>query len=260
MDIATIKRGYNHYYTKFQSLLHECQHKAFGTHVKYMFYPQKDSDTLIVSFPACAPNTAKYNYMRTLVPFKCNKLFLLDDFGTNHQGCYLIEDNVEKCTKELLEDIIERCTTRLGGGKNGLRNIIFIGSSKGGYSALNFSLLIPNATVIIGAPQYYLGSYLDKDSTTVNLEYLIGKITEEGKEALNKRLSERILSTSIKPECVYFHYSNVEHTYEEHVRDMLSDLRTARINVEEDVHDYPDHGGLATFYPPFLERTLRKIL
>ncbi|MCQ2326419.1 MAG: hypothetical protein MJZ71_02540 [Bacteroidales bacterium] len=141
-----------------------------------------------------------------------------------------------------------------------MRNIIFIGSSKGGYSALNFSLSIPNATVIIGAPQYYLGSYLDKDSITVNLEYLIGKITEEGKEALNKRLSERILSTSIKPECVYFHYSNVEHTYEEHVRDMLSDLRTARINVEEDVHDYPDHGGLATFYPPFLERTLRKIL
>lgn len=116
MNLASIKRGFNHYYTKFQSLLHERLHKAFGTRVKYMFYPQKGSDTLLVSFPACAPNTAKYNYMRSLVPFKSNKLFLLDDFGSNHQGCYLIEENVEKCTKELIESVIKSCSNRLGGG------------------------------------------------------------------------------------------------------------------------------------------------
>lgn len=260
MQSNTIKRGLNHYYTKFQSLLHEHQHKAFGTRVKYRFYPQKNSDTLIVSFPACAPNTAKYNYMRTLLPFKCNKLYLLDDFGSNHQGCYLIEENVEKCTKELIESIIERCVTRLGEGKNSLKNIIFIGSSKGGYSALNFSLLIPNVTVVIGAPQYHLGSYLDKDDTKVNLEYIIGKITEEGREELNKRLSERILSTLIKPECVYFHYSNVEHTFEGHVKDLLSDLRNVGIKIKEDVHDYPKHSGLATFFSPFLDFTLKEIL
>lgn len=115
--MGKIKRGINHFYVKFLALRHEKEHRACGTRVKYMFYPQKDSDTLIVSYLACAPNTAKYNYVRTLASFKCNKLFLLDDFGSNHQGCYLIEDNVEKCTKELLESVIERCTTRLGGVK-----------------------------------------------------------------------------------------------------------------------------------------------
>lgn len=79
-----------------------------------MFY-SADSDTLIVSFPACAPNTAKYNYMRTLASFKCNKLFLLDDFGTNNQGCYLIENNVEECCRRLILSIVEKMPS--GGGK-----------------------------------------------------------------------------------------------------------------------------------------------
>ena len=115
MDKARIQRIINHFYTKLKAGLYEKKHKSFGTRVKYMFFPQRDSDTLLVSFPACAPNAAKYNYMRSLVAFKCNKLFLLDDFGANHQGCYLVEENVEKCTKELIESVIERCNTRMGG-------------------------------------------------------------------------------------------------------------------------------------------------
>lgn len=141
-----------------------------------------------------------------------------------------------------------------------MKQIIFLGSSKGGYSALNFSFLIPNVTVVIGAPQYHLGSYLDKEGTKVNLQYLIGEITKEGKHVLDNRLKERILSSQVKPECVYFHYSNVEHTYEEHVKDMLADLRTAGVKIIEDVHDYPEHGGLATFFPPFLDKKLKEIL
>lgn len=254
LNTETIKRGVNHYYTKLQAFIREKSYKRYGVRVKYIYFCEPTSNTLIVSFPACAKNTAKYNYMRTLATFKCNKLFLLDDFGSNHQGCYLIEENVEKCTKQLIECVIERCM------KKGEGQVIFLGSSKGGYSALNFSLLIPNTKVVIGAPQYHLGAYLDKDGTRVNLEYLIGTITEEKKRALDNRLSIRIRTSLTKPQCVYFHYSNVEHTYEEHVKDMLQDLIDSGIKVVEDIKNYPEHGGLATYFPPFLERTLKEII
>ena len=226
-----------------------------------MFFKEKNSDVLLVSFPACAPNTAKYNYVRTLLPFKCNKLFLLDDYGANHQGCYLVEDNVEKCTLELLKNLINKCERqRTGGGTIDGLKMVFLGSSKGGYSALNFSFLIPNVTAVIGAPQYFLGTYLDKDDTRENLRYLIGDITEDSKNLLNTRLQKRILSSHIKPIEVYFHYSNVEHTYEDHVKDMLRDLKTARVIVIEDVHNYPKHSGLKDHYPLFLQNTIKMII
>lgn len=221
-----------------------------------MFFEERKSNVLLVSFPACAPNTAKYNYVRTLLPFECNKLFLLDDYGTNHQGCYFIEDKVEKCTLELLKYVINKCDSQK---RRGALKIVFLGSSKGGYSALNFSFLIPNVSVVIGAPQYYLGTYLDKEETKVNLLYLIGEITEEGKNQLNFRLKKRILSSRIKPNVVYYHYSNAEHTYNEHVKDMLRDLKSVNVKIVEDVKAYPDHGGLKDFFPGFLQNTIQMI-
>lgn len=257
MDIKKLQRAWHRYYTKFHSLIHEKKFRANGTRLKYMFYESKGSETLLVSFPACDPNTARYNYMRTLHPFKCNKLFLLDDFGDNHRGCYLIEDNVEKTTKQLLLSIINRCESRIMGGK--LLNIIFLGSSKGGYSALNFSLLIPNIKVVIGAPQYYLGRYLAGEKNLPNLKFIIGEINEKNIEELDFRLKNRIVTSSFKPK-VYFHYSRAEHTYEDHVKDLLSDLKCAEISVEEDVQYYPQHGGLKDFYPPYLVKTIKEIL
>ena len=147
-----------------------------------------------------------------------------------------------------------------GGGIYHQLKIVFLGSSKGGYSALNFSFLIPNVNVVIGSPQYYLGTYLDKEETKENLRYLIGEITEDGKNQLNARLRNRILLSPIKPEMVYFHYSNVESTYKKHVKDLLSDLQNAGILIIEDVQNYPTHGGLKDHYPGFLRNTIKNII
>ena len=135
-----------------------------------------------------------------------------------------------------------------------------MGSSKGGYSALNFSFLIPDVNTIIGAPQYFLGTYLDKENTLCNLRFLIGEITEEGKNKLNNRLKERIQNSIIQPRTVYFHYSNIEPTYEKHVRDMLFDLKERGVKVVEDIHSYAEHGGLKDFFPPFLTKTVNDII
>ena len=198
--MVPLKTRYQHFknrvHARWNALLHEKVQSEFGVRVKYMFFKNAGSDTLIVSFPACAPNAARYNYVRALSAFNCDKMFLLDDFGTNHQGCYLVEDKVENCTKSLISNKL--CGV-------GYKSIIFIGSSKGGYIALNFSFLIPNVTVIIGAPQYFLGDYLGGTSHLPNLKYILGDdITEEKKQALNNRLRNRILTSDIKQKKYFF--------------------------------------------------------
>lgn len=255
-------RTYNHYYTKLKSCFYEKKYCAFGTRVKYMFFENPQSESLIVSFPACAKNTAKYNYMRSLIPYNCNKLFLLDDFGDNHQGCYLVEENVEKCTKELIASIIDRCEKKYKKNTNfQFKNIIFIGSSKGGYSALNFSLFFPNVKLIIGAPQYNLGSYLNRPWAIDNLKYIIGNdISDEKVDELNCRLKNRIASSTILPEVVYFHYSNEEHTYNDHVKELITDLNNVGVEIIEDIGNYKKHGDVSTYYPPYLQKTLNELI
>lgn len=251
-----IIRRIDHAYAKYETWWNEKKYVAHDTRVKYMFFRETGSDILIVSFPGFSPkNTARYQYMRSLLPFKCNKLFLLDDFSSNHRGCYMIEDNVEKCTLELISSIMKQVEE----GNKKIR-LIFIGSSKGGYCALNFSFHIPGAELIIGAPQYYLGTYLDTINTRDNLSFIIGEITEEGKNKLNNRLKEKIRTSPIRPEKVYIHYSKVEHTYNDHIKDMLTDLKSVGISLYEDVHDYPNHGGLKDYFPPFLKKTISKLI
>lgn len=105
-----------------------------------------------------------------------------------------------------------------------------------------------------------MGTYLDKPNTKVNLEYIIGSITEEKKEQLNNRLKNIISISRLKPQTIYIHYSNVEHTYNEHVKDLLHDLKKSDVNVIEDVANYPEHSGLADYYPPYLVKTLKTVL
>ena len=235
-------------------LLTEKKFESDGVTIKYVFHHSKSSKAIVVVFPACSENKAQYNYMRTLAPFKCNKLFLLDDFGTNHQGCYLVENKVEKCCIELIRSIIQ-------GIGYPLDKIFFVGGSKGGYSAINFSLRIPNVIVIVGAPQYYLGRFLNKENTIPNLDFLLhGKIDDAGIKKLDFRLKELLASATIKPQKIYFHFSDNEPTYVKHVRDLLADLSSAGIPVETEVLKYESHNDLATFYPPYLSKTIKQEL
>ena len=254
MKLKSLSHLYSSLKIRLDILLTEKKFVSNGVLIKYHFHPCKKSKTLVVVFPACYANKAQYNYMRTLSSFKCNKLFLLDDFGTNHQGCYLVEDQVEKCCIELIQSIIDSISYPL-------EKIFFVGGSKGGYSAINYSLRIPDTIVIAGAPQYYLGRYLNKENTIPNLEYLLhGVIDETGIKELDYRLKELLSTTTIKPKKIYLHFSDNEHTYEEHIRDLLADLYSAGIPVVKDVLKYESHSDVATFFPPYLIKTLKQEL
>ena len=160
-------RAINRLYT---ILFRKIKEKTFGhgdNRIKYLFFPEKgNSNTaLAVCFPAFAGKGAKYNYIRTLNKFNINKLFLLDDIGgTVDKGNYLIKEGIENNVKDLIQSFID---------KTQAKTIIFYGSSKGGYSALNFSLDFKNVYVCIAAPQYFLADYLIKEKKYDNLKTIL---------------------------------------------------------------------------------------
>jgi len=138
--------------------------------------------------------------------------------------------------------------------------VIFMGSSKGGYGAINCGLEFENAVIIAGAPQYRLGTYLDKPTNRPNLIDIIGDYTPEKIAELDVRLEHKIRDNPYaETQTCYLHYSNVEHTYEKHIKALRQDILDSGIRLYEDIADYPEHGDVGKYYPAFLVKTVNEL-
>lgn len=221
-----------------------------------MFFPCKQSDVLVIVFSACNSSGPRYNYVKTVRDSGVNRLFIKDDFGPNRLGDYYLgckgTYSVEKATYELIEKYRDKLNAK---------KLVFIGSSKGGYAALNFGLSYPNADIIIAAPQYFLGTYMDNEVLRLNLEDILGEpVNNCNREALDQRLRLKIKEdTFASGQNVFIHYSNNEHTYEQHIMDLLKDLRSTGVNVYEDIEHYTVHGELKYFFSAYLSKTIEII-
>ncbi len=249
-------RAINRIHTTIATKFHEKKWGKDQNRVKYMFFPSKTVDskceTLAVCFPAFAGKGAKYNYVRTLHEFNIHKLYLLDDIGGYDKGNYLIKKEVEKNVKELIQNFITQYKPQ---------KLIFFGSSKGGYSALYYSLLFKNIDVCIAAPQYYLTDYLTRERKFENLNVILGdNNTDKDKDILNNKLKEAILNSQNLPNSVYIHYSKNEHTYKEHIEDLLKDLNNKNVPIIEDVEYYSNHMDLVFYFPKFLKSSVQHLI
>ncbi len=212
---------------------------------------------MIIGFQAFSDKGARYNYVRTIRDFDANRLYIKDDFGKNHRGNYYLGCNgkfsVERSVYELIDKYIKKCNAR---------KLIFIGSSKGGYAALNFGIHYKCSEMIIAAPQYYVGTYLNSDKFMVNLEDIVGKnVTGDMIGQLDRRLKEKIKNDTMGgTQRVYIHYSDREHTYEEHVKDLLEDLSARGIQICENVGNYTEHTDLRYYFPEYLRQCLEEII
>lgn len=228
-----------------------------GEKLHYLFFPQKNSNVLLIGFQAFSDKGARYNYVRSISNFPVNRLYIKDDFAENHRGNYYLGCNgtysVERSVYELIEKYIQKCNA----GK-----LIFIGSSKGGYAAVNFGIHYKFSKMIIAAPQYYVGTYLNHDKFMVNLEDILGKhITEDMLRQLDGRLREKIRNdTMADTQKIYIHYSDKEHTYEEHIKDLLADLSAQGIRISENVGNYTEHTDLRYYFPDYLRQCLEEVL
>lgn len=243
------KKYIEYIHTKFILLLRQKKFYSNGVCMKYML-EEAPSSVLIVVFSAFTRKglKARYNYVRTLKNVLQNKLFILDDFAKDKRGAYYIGHDMgfeeEKATVNLIKSIQEKVHAK---------KIIFCGSSKGGWAALNIGLQFPDAYIVAGGPQYILGQYL-KDSDNLDaLEHIVGQVTEERVQIINNYLKNRIQNNIYRQsQHIFLHYSDQEHTYQEHIQFLVADLKEQGYCLREDVADYANHSDISYYFPDFL--------
>jgi hypothetical protein len=223
--------------------------------IKYIF-EKSESNSLIVVFSGFPGKnqTARYNYIKTLEKYKVNKLFILDDIGPNKRGAYYLGKNKNFYFAELVEELINDIKS-----KTLINRTLCVGSSKGGYAALYFGLKINADVVISGAPQYYIGDYLYNEDHKPIYEYITGDKSDESVDFLNNILYKSIKDSTHKP-IIHLHYSINEHTYTDHIKYLIRDLKKYGYKLYEDKKEYYKHSEVANFFPRYLTDTILKYI
>ena len=243
--------------TKLRLLRDQKKYRYEGVTVKYLL-DRAASEDLVIVFSSCTRKgiRARYNYVRTLKGIVCNKLFILDDFAADHRGSFYLGSNMHfeeaAAVKRLIDSVREQTKAK---------RLIFCGSSKGGYTALNFGLEYPGSYMVVGGPQYYLGQSLLDTGNYEALKHITGRVCRERVEFLNQYLPGKVLKNAYAPsQRIYLHYSDSEHTYEEHIRDLCRDLTGKGYHYSEDVAHYKEHGEISLYFPEFLLHSVEEIL
>ena len=233
----------------------------YDTDIHYLYFPEPSSDSLVIVFSAYNDNGPVYSYLSSLRKIHVNKLFIKDDFFPRTGNYYLGNKgryNNESAVMEFIHKMVHDSRAK---------KLIFAGSSKGGYAALNFGLRYPGAYFVVGGPQYHLAWYMTDtkkfrpalcDIIGVND---IGEITKKQREDLDDRLPSKIRNNkNANTQHYYIHCSTKEPTYKKHVADLIRDLKGAGADVIFDAADYEDHSDLRYYFPPFLKGRIHEII
>ena len=191
--------------------------------------------------------------MRTLKPCLENQLFILDDFGYDGRGAYYLGKNggneIESACKNLINKIIEML---------GAKKIVFCGTSKGAWAALNLMTSFDNSIAIVGSPQYKLGDYLMIPAHETTRKYVLSGSDFQAVDQLNVYLKNKLEFSNPQRHKIYLHYSDSEHTYQDHIKFLIEDLNQYGYPLENEVKHYTDHWDVGKHYPEFLIRCLKK--
>lgn len=134
------------------------------------------------------------------------------------------------------------------------------GSSKGGTAALYFAGLTNADDVICGAPQYFIGDYLNTQKHYPILEGILGEVTPDGICRLNQLVKDTLIYSNKKSN-IHIHYSKKEHTFQEHITYLLEDLyNCGGFQIKEDIRNYKNHNQVAEYFGQFLIQECNKIL
>ena len=224
-----------------------------GVKVHYLLKKKANTDALMIVFSAAHAEEPRYSYLSVLNGVHASRLYIKDDFSPK-TGDYYIGSNMnfqeEVAVSHLINDTINQLNPK---------RVYFVGSSKGGYAALNFGLMYPNAYIIAGAPQYFLGTYMsDVKKFRPALEHITGKpfedITDNDREIIDNRLKTKIQNDSYKDtQKLYIHCSINESTFDKHVKWLLEDLKAEKFHMSFNEAYYNDHSDLRLYFPDYIK-------
>lgn len=236
---------------KFYIWVHEASYKK---KLKYM-YLNEHSDTLLIIFSGFGvDNTRLYNYVKSLWELKCDKLYILDNYG--YRGSYYWyeggSDYPEKLVIEFLRSFI---------AKNSYKKIYTGGSSKGGTAAIYFGLSLDVDGIFAGACQYRIGDYLSLPKHKQIFYGMMGaSASSNEKNELNMKLPDLLNSKKESTTIVHLLYSKkeIERTYQDDMIYLIQDLHKNSIRFTEQEENFLSHGEIGLFFPNFVIRSINK--
>ena len=222
--------------------------------VKYLLQEKKNSKDLVIVFTACTKvgQKARYNYIKTVDEFKCNKLFILDDFGYDERGAYYLGKDSDFAIEKDVRSLINNICKKINPSKE-----FYIGSSKGGYAALYFGVERNNTSIIVGAPQYILGNYLNLPGHQEILRYIMGNCKKQSIDDLNILLKNKLIENQNNGSKIYLHYSSEEETYNSDLKPLVEDLDKLKYVKYFDEKDYKNHSELTKYFPQYIKDILK---
>lgn len=233
--------------------------------IKYLYYGVPESEYLIVIFQAINTNPT-YNYISTLKDLKVNKLFIKDDYGEDDltHSSYYLGSNKNFNIAEATQKLIKECSENYQINK---KNTIFIGSSKGGFSALYHGYKYGPGAIIAGGPQVLLGNYLYPENEDVSpleagiFKSIFGELTEENRDWGNNLIVDSMKSASKPYPKTYIHVGFWEPHYRNHVIEFMRIANDLNVdNIELNIKSYHKHNELIHHYPPYVVKTIKEII
>lgn len=224
--------------------------RTYNKRLKYV-YKNMHSKTLIISFSGFSAKPV-YNYMRTLQSVKADQLYLLDNFGS--KGSYYWFENGENAPMKLVQGLIDKIILQ---GK--YDRIVTLGTNKGGTCALYYGLQISATDIYAGACQYYVGAYLNTAKHLPILQAMMGKYSvEEAQNIVDRMLPDVIRQFSGSKSHIHLLYSKKEHTYDEHIKYLIDDLKAYNMKFDEHIECFEEHNDVGVYFSHWLLKNLKK--
>lgn len=254
--IRKIRKYYDYFVTKFKVLREQKVYKFQEISLKYIYKAKKQADVLVVVFSACTrPGLkARYNYVKTLDGLNCNRLYILDDFGYDQRGSYYLGHMPEfkelEATVSLVQKVMKDTKPR---------QVLFCGSCKGGYGALNIGSRFENSVMIVGEPTYRIATEFKLAEDL--MRYWMGDVTEENIEYVDKYLENQLRKNPyISNQKVCFFYSEKDEYVTLHTNPLLQTLCEAGYDFEKEPAQFVAHADLGLYFPEYLKKKVRQYL
>lgn len=241
-DFKTTKKGFNN-------------EKIHNSNLGIRYYFKKalfnNRDKLIIVFSAFSNDKPKYNYINTLSTYDCNKLYILDNYGS--KGTYYLglngSLNIETAVMSLICKIVSENNIKF-------TNIISVGSSKGGTSALYYGMKYNFGNIIIGAPQYKIGTYLCDLSIKTYADEIFGDRSIANRIKYDNLI--RLISNNKSK--IYLLTSDGDNQYDRVLKSFEYVSEELKLNLTIDKCEITHHNDIAKEFPNYLESKLSKML
>lgn len=226
--------------------------KTFQGKVKYLFQ-RNQSKTLAIIFSGFPGNEKPvYNYVKTLKNWKTDKLFILDDFA--YKGSYYWYQNGSDDPLKYVSSLINQTVNKKNWGYD---KIVTLGSSKGGTCAIYFGLTSKADEVYAAACQYYIGQYLNTDEHRRIFQSMMGADASDAEQKILDSMMPDVLQANAGSRTqIHLMYSKEEHTYQEHIADLIKDLDKNGIVHTDKIESFKEHGEVGKFFIPWIKKEL----